>query len=64
MMIVRQIPEGCAPKRSGGHPEQPHKRRPQVARELIAAVDLRGARGDLLAREATHLQTNLLQFRR
>ena len=38
--------------------------RPQVARELVAAIDLGGARGDLLRGEAPHLAADLLDLGR
>ena len=45
-----------------GDAEEPEltERRPEVARKLIAAVDLRGARGDALRREAPHLPPDLI----
>ena len=53
---------GAAPALRHGDAEQAEltERRPEIARELVAAVDLGGARGDLLRREAPHLLADLV----
>jgi hypothetical protein len=54
---------GAAPALGHGDAEQPllAQQRPQVARELVAAVDLGGTRRDALVGEAAYLALQFLQ---
>ena len=53
---------GAAPALRHGDAEEAElaERRPEIARKLVAAVDIGGARGDLLRREAPHLLPDLV----
>src|SRR5437016_2142756 len=62
---VREVAEpGAAEALRDGDAEQPlpAERRPQVARKLVAAIDLGRARRDLLGGEAPHLLADLLEL--